>query len=209
MNESTRVRSRTGRKPQLDTRGRAGPRWRRGGAPGGGAGGNGTGRGLVGYSGPGGGAEGGAGSDAGDGRGRVQERGGLGRGRWLAQVRSALATRRCAAKMAASAWARTAVVLLCVSDLLLLVLLPPRAFAAEGPAKTPSEATPPPRKKKKDIRDYNDADMARLLEQWEVRGARTPSLLFSVPALLCPGPAPSDLLPPPYWDPLDLRLGTF
>lgn len=23
-------------------------------------------------------------------------------------------------------------------------------------------------KKKKDIRDYNDADMARLLEQWEV-----------------------------------------
>lgn len=24
-------------------------------------------------------------------------------------------------------------------------------------------------KKKKDIRDYNDADMARLLEQWEVR----------------------------------------
>lgn len=24
--------------------------------------------------------------------------------------------------------------------------------------------------KKKDIRDYNDADMARLLEQWEVRG---------------------------------------
>uniref|UniRef100_A0A8D0XE76 LRP chaperone MESD n=2 Tax=Sus scrofa TaxID=9823 RepID=A0A8D0XE76_PIG len=69
--------------------------------------------------------------------------------------------------MAASAWARTAVVLLCVSDLLLLVLLPPRAFAAEGPAKTPSEATPPPRKKKKDIRDYNDADMARLLEQWE------------------------------------------
>lgn len=24
-------------------------------------------------------------------------------------------------------------------------------------------------KKKKDIRDYNDADMARLLEQWEVQ----------------------------------------
>lgn len=72
-----------------------------------------------------------------------------------------------AASEPTSAWARTAVVLLCVSDLLLLVLLPPRAFAAEGPAKTPSEATPPPRKKKKDIRDYNDADMARLLEQWE------------------------------------------
>lgn len=28
-----------------------------------------------------------------------------------------------------------------------------------------SESKP---KKKKDIRDYNDADMARLLEQWEV-----------------------------------------
>lgn len=28
-----------------------------------------------------------------------------------------------------------------------------------------------PKKKKKDIRDYNDADMARLLEQWEVRVA--------------------------------------
>uniref|UniRef100_A0A8C3WHK6 LRP chaperone MESD n=1 Tax=Catagonus wagneri TaxID=51154 RepID=A0A8C3WHK6_9CETA len=69
--------------------------------------------------------------------------------------------------MAVSGWASTAVVLLCVSDLLLLVLLPPRALAAEGPAETPGEATPPPRKKKKDIRDYNDADMARLLEQWE------------------------------------------
>lgn len=34
-------------------------------------------------------------------------------------------------------------------------------------------------KKKKDIRDYNDADMARLLEQWEVRertGLRSVSL---------------------------------
>ncbi|XP_069321734.1 LRP chaperone MESD [Eulemur rufifrons] len=67
--------------------------------------------------------------------------------------------------MAASVWARAALLLLCASDLL---LLPPRgACAAEGPAGTPGEAVPPPRKKKKDIRDYNDADMARLLEQWE------------------------------------------
>lgn len=77
--------------------------------------------------------------------------------------------------MAASGWARTAVVLLCAFDLLLLLLLPPPVRAAEGPAGTPSDAAPPPPKKKKDIRDYNDADMARLLEQWEVRGARTRS----------------------------------
>lgn len=36
--------------------------------------------------------------------------------------------------------------------------------AAEEPKKSPDK----PAKKKKDIRDYNDADMARLLEQWEV-----------------------------------------
>ncbi|KAG8516393.1 LRP chaperone MESD [Galemys pyrenaicus] len=72
--------------------------------------------------------------------------------------------------MAASGWARAAVLLLCASELLLL----PVGCAAEGPAGTPGEATPPPRKKK-DIRDYNDADMARLLEQWEVRGAPGPS----------------------------------
>lgn len=89
--------------------------------------------------------------------------------------------------MAASGWARAAVVLLCAFDLLLLLLpLPPPVRAAEGPAGTPSEAAPPTPKKKKDIRDYNDADMARLLEQWEVRGARTPS--GSVPS-----PAPPDL----------------
>ncbi|XP_037365888.1 LRP chaperone MESD [Talpa occidentalis] len=64
--------------------------------------------------------------------------------------------------MAASGWARAAVLLLCASEL----LLPPAGCAAEGPAGTPGEATPQPRKKK-DIRDYNDADMARLLEQWE------------------------------------------
>ena len=97
--------------------------------------------------------------------------------------------------MAASGWARAAVVFLCASELLLLLLLPLRAFAAEGPAETPGEATPPLRKKKKDIRDYNDADMARLLEQWEVCGARTPSRLFSVPG---PFPVTSYLL----------RLGT-
>uniref|UniRef100_A0A8I5NU62 LRP chaperone MESD n=1 Tax=Papio anubis TaxID=9555 RepID=A0A8I5NU62_PAPAN len=74
------------------------------------------------------------------------------------------------AKMAASRWARKAVVLLWASDLLLLLLLllpPPGSCAAEGSPGTPDESTPPPRKKKKDIRDYNDADMARLLEQWE------------------------------------------
>ncbi|ELW70703.1 LRP chaperone MESD [Tupaia chinensis] len=67
----------------------------------------------------------------------------------------------------AASWVRVAVVLLCASDLLQLLLLPPGADAAEGSAGMPSEATPPPQKKKKDIRDYNDADMARLLEQWE------------------------------------------
>ncbi|KAM8780617.1 LRP chaperone MESD [Rhynchonycteris naso] len=66
--------------------------------------------------------------------------------------------------MAASGWARAVVVLLCASDLLLL-LLQPLACADEGPAGKPGETAP--KKKKKDIRDYNDADMARLLEQWE------------------------------------------
>lgn len=66
--------------------------------------------------------------------------------------------------MAACRWACAALLLLCASD-----LLPwPRTHAAESPAGTAGEATAPPRKKK-DIRDYNDADMARLLEQWEVR----------------------------------------
>ncbi|XP_004708134.1 LRP chaperone MESD [Echinops telfairi] len=69
--------------------------------------------------------------------------------------------------MAASSWARAAVALLCASDLLLLLLLlPPRVCASGDPTGAPGEATRPPRKKK-DIRDYNDADMARLLEQWE------------------------------------------
>lgn len=68
--------------------------------------------------------------------------------------------------MAASSWLRAVFLFLCASDLL---LLPPLGTYA---ADTPGEATPPPRKKK-DIRDYNDADMARLLEQWEVRVART------------------------------------
>lgn len=86
-----------------------------------------------------------------------------------------------AAKMAASGWARAALVLLCASDLL-LPPLPPRASAAEGAAGTPGEASQPPRKKKKDIRDYNDADMARLLEQWEVRARAHPR------ASLRPGP---------------------
>lgn len=49
------------------------------------------------------------------------------------------------------------------------MLRPPGAYAANSPG----EATPPLPKKKKDIRDYNDADMARLLEQWEVRVSRT------------------------------------
>ena len=113
------------------------------------------------------------------------------------------AARRCATKMAASGWARATVIFLCACDLMLLLLLPPRAFAADSPAETPGEATPPPRKKKKDIRDYNDAVMARLLEQWEVRGARTLSRFF------CPGSLPSDLLPSLSWDPLHLRLGVF
>lgn len=67
--------------------------------------------------------------------------------------------------MAASSWLRAVLLFLCASDLLLLS--PPEAYATD----TPGEAITPPRKKK-DIRDYNDADMARLLEQWEVRVAR-------------------------------------
>ncbi|XP_055479301.1 LRP chaperone MESD [Psammomys obesus] len=63
--------------------------------------------------------------------------------------------------MAASSWLRAVLLFLCASDLLLLP--PPGASAASSPG----EATPPLPKKKKDIRDYNDADMARLLEQWE------------------------------------------
>ncbi|XP_003475785.1 LRP chaperone MESD isoform X1 [Cavia porcellus] len=66
--------------------------------------------------------------------------------------------------MAASRCVRAALLLLCASDLLLLP--PPGVCATESSAETPGKATPPPRKKK-DIRDYNDADMARLLEQWE------------------------------------------
>lgn len=45
--------------------------------------------------------------------------------------------------------------------LLLVVLC--GACGAAGPGSRPA--------KKKDVRDYNDADMARLLEQWEVRAA--------------------------------------
>lgn len=95
--------------------------------------------------------------------------------------------------MAASGWARAALVLLCASDLL-LPPLPPGASAAEDAARTPGEASPPPRKKK-DIRDYNDADMARLLEQWEVR-ARALGRPRRVP-----GPVPADppRPPPPRW----------
>lgn len=65
-----------------------------------------------------------------------------------------------AANMAASSWLRAVLLFLCASDLLLLS--PPEAYATD----TPGETITPPRKKK-DIRDYNDADMARLLEQWE------------------------------------------
>ncbi|KAF7241474.1 LRP chaperone MESD [Varanus komodoensis] len=39
------------------------------------------------------------------------------------------------------------------------------SFAAEEPKGSPAKSAA--KKKKKDIRDYNDADMARLLEQWE------------------------------------------
>lgn len=99
--------------------------------------------------------------------------------------------------MAASGWARSAAVLLCASSLLVL-LPPPRAYASEGPARTPGEAAAPARKKK-DIRDYNDADMARLLEQWEVRGApglfHPPPRRPPVPQPAAPGPAPSAARP--------------
>ena len=43
---------------------------------------------------------------------------------------------------------------------LLLCTLLVVVIGSDGPNKP---------KKKKDIRDYNDADMARLLEEWEVR----------------------------------------
>uniref|UniRef100_A0A3B3VWF9 LRP chaperone MESD n=1 Tax=Poecilia latipinna TaxID=48699 RepID=A0A3B3VWF9_9TELE len=41
-------------------------------------------------------------------------------------------------------------------------------------------------KKKKDIRDYNDADMARLLEQWEVCELLGLHLNVSL-LVMCPG----------------------
>ncbi|KAF7460260.1 Hypothetical predicted protein [Marmota monax] len=76
--------------------------------------------------------------------------------------------------MAASGLWRAALWLLCLSDLLLLLLLPPPgSCAAESRAGMPGDAAPPPRKKK-DIRDYNDADMARLLEQWEIKPFELP-----------------------------------
>lgn len=112
----------------------------------------------------------GAGPEACAGRGPGAGVGGVG------GVGGGLRRRGGATKMAASGLVCVALCLLCASDLLLLLLLlPPRTRAAESPAGTPGQAAPPPPKKKKDIRDYNDADMARLLEQWEVRGARTPS----------------------------------
>ncbi|XP_072475338.1 LRP chaperone MESD [Notamacropus eugenii] len=61
--------------------------------------------------------------------------------------------------MAASRWLLLALAFLCASDLLLCLV--------EAGEDTKGTAKPPPPRKKKDIRDYNDADMARLLEQWE------------------------------------------
>lgn len=101
------------------------------------------------------------------------------------------AARRCSAKMAASRCVRAALLLLCASDLLLLP--PPGVCATESSAETPGKATPPPRKKK-DIRDYNDADMARLLEQWEVRCSRSRSRFFDPLTLSVSGSLTHDLL---------------
>ncbi|XP_048419133.1 LRP chaperone MESD [Stegostoma tigrinum] len=49
---------------------------------------------------------------------------------------------------------------------ILLILLPPLLLSgpAAGEGNQPKAGS---KKKKKDIRDYNDADMARLLEEWE------------------------------------------
>lgn len=124
--------------------------------------------------------------------------------------------------MAASSWLRAAVILLCAFDMLLV--LPPGTGAAEDPSGKPGEAAPPPpKKKKKDIRDYNDADMARLLEQWEVCGARpcphplnhpghAPSLaLHPLPSVPLPSDPLTSSLPPlrvlvdPFKPPLSLR----
>lgn len=91
-----------------------------------------------------------------------------------------------AANMAASSWLRAVLLFLCASDLLLLS--PPEAYATD----TPGEAITPPRKKK-DIRDYNDADMARLLEQWEVRVARILLSIFPYRSLFS-NPYPLGLL---------------
>nr|XP_020144679.1 LDLR chaperone MESD [Microcebus murinus] len=76
--------------------------------------------------------------------------------------------------MAASGWARAALLLLCASDLLLL-LSPREACAAEGPAGTPGEAGPwcvVARNKETYMEAFRRlhidlSDMARLLEQWE------------------------------------------
>ncbi|XP_074151352.1 LRP chaperone MESD [Sminthopsis crassicaudata] len=61
--------------------------------------------------------------------------------------------------MAASRWLLLLVAFLCAFD--------PLRSVIEAGEDEKATAKPPPPRKKKDIRDYNDADMARLLEQWE------------------------------------------
>ncbi|XP_001367715.1 LRP chaperone MESD [Monodelphis domestica] len=61
--------------------------------------------------------------------------------------------------MAAFRWQCLALALFFTSDLLFCLV--------SADEDTKATAQPHPPRKKKDIRDYNDADMARLLEQWE------------------------------------------
>lgn len=66
------------------------------------------------------------------------------------------------------------------------------ALAAVLGAEGPEGGPPKQARKKKDIRDYNDADMARLLEQWEVcwGGGRRPFPPLSSTPLCLVSPSP-------------------
>ena len=76
----------------------------------------------------------------------------------------------------------TFVIWLCASTLLILLFSPCINCAKEKPDdKEPSEE----KWKKKDIRDYTEADLERLLEQWEVGSVCESEICRLLELLLC------------------------
>ena len=76
----------------------------------------------------------------------------------------------------------TFVIWLCASTLLILLFSPCINCAKEKPDdKEPSEQ----KWKKKDIRDYTEADLERLLEQWEVGSVCESEICRLLELLLC------------------------